>query len=109
MATVHLAHLEEESAKREEEEETEDPGGIDRVTEEFMVHLVRAVKDAQVEKCCYHCSSPENFIHDCPLVRAFRENVQLNHKEGMASRKGAQTPQVKVTMPKNPQKEVPKA
>ena len=25
------------------------------------------------EKCCYHCSSPEHFICDCPLVRALRE------------------------------------
>ena len=69
MAAVHLAHLEEESTKREEEEEIEDPNGIDRVTEEFMVHVAWAVKDAQVEeKCCYHCSSPKHFIHNCLLV-----------------------------------------
>ena len=59
MATVPLAHLEEEGTKREEEDETEDPDGIDRVTEEFMVCLAWAMKDAQVEeKHCYHCSSP---------------------------------------------------
>ena len=93
-----------------QEEEIEDPNSIDRVTEEFIVHLALAVKDAQVEKkCCYHCSNPEHFIHDFPLVRASRENMQLNHKEGMASRKGAQTPQMKMTMPKNSQEEVPKA
>ena len=52
----------------------EDPDSINRVTEEFMVNLARAMKDAQVEeKCCYHCSSPEHFIHDCLLVRASRE------------------------------------
>ena len=100
-ATVCLAHLKEESAKREEEEETKDPDSIDRVTEEFMVHLAWAVKDAQVEeKCCCHCSSPEHFIFDCQLVRASKENMQLNCKEGMALRKGAQTPQMKMTMPK---------
>ena len=68
-----------------------------------MVHLARAVKDAQVgEKHCYHCSSLEHFICDCPLVRSLRVNMQLNHKEGMAPKKGAWTPQMKVTMPKTP-------
>ena len=110
MATVYLVHLEEESAERDEEVEIEDPDGINRVTEEFMVHLAWAMKDAQVEeKCCYHCSSPEHFICNCPLVRASRENMQLNCKEGRESRKGARTPQMKMTMPKNPQEEVPKA
>ena len=57
-------HLEEESARKDEEVESKDPDSIDGVTEEFMVHLVRAVEDAQVEeKHCYHCSSPEHFIH----------------------------------------------
>ena len=104
MATMHLAHLEEESAKRNEEVESKDPDSIDRVMEEFMVHLVRAMKDAQLEKSCYHCSSPKHFIWNCLLVRASKENMQLNCKEGMALRKGAQTPQ----MSKNPQEEVPK-
>ena len=109
-ATMHLAHLEEESAKRDEEVEIEDPDSIDGVTKEFMVHLAWAMKDTQVEeKCCYHCSSPEHFICDCLLVRASRENMQLNCKEGMVLRKGDQTPQMKMTMPKNPQEEVPKA
>ena len=72
-ATVHLAHLEEESTEKDGEVESEDPDSIDGVTEEFMVYVVRAVKDTQVdEKLCYHCSSLEHFIHDCPLVRALR-------------------------------------
>ena len=109
MATMHLAHLEEESTEREEEDKTEDPDGIDGVMEEFMVHLAWAVKDAQVEeKCCYHRSSPKHFICNCPLVTASKENMQLNCKEGTALTKGARTPQVKMTMPKN-QEEVPKA
>ena len=58
MAAMHLVHLEEESPKREEEDETEEPDGINRVMEEFMVHLAQAMKDAQVEeKHCYNCSS----------------------------------------------------
>ena len=35
MAAVHLAHLEEESPKREEEDEPGDPDGISGVTEEI--------------------------------------------------------------------------
>ena len=89
-APVHLAHLEEESAKRGKEVESEDPDSIDRVMEEFMVHLAGAVKDTQMEeKCCYHCSSLENFIHDCPLVKTSVVKSHLNCKEGMAPKKGA--------------------
>ena len=77
--------------------------------EEFMVHLAWAVKGTQVEKkYCYHCSSPKHIICDCLLVRASKENMQLNHKEGMASRRGAQTPHMKLKMPKDPQEEVPR-
>ena len=45
-----LEHPEEESAEKDEEVESKDPDGIDGVTEEFMVHLVRAVKDTQMEE-----------------------------------------------------------
>ena len=31
------------------------------------------------EKCCYHCSSLNHFIHDCPLVNASRTDSHLNH------------------------------
>ena len=106
---MHLAHLEEESAKKDEEVESKDPDSIDGVTEVFMVHLARALEYAQVEeKHCYHCSSLEHFIYDCPLVRASRANMQLNCKEGMALKKGALAPQMKATMPKTPQEEAPK-
>ena len=58
-----------------------------------MVCLARAVKDAQAdEKHCYHCSSLEHFICNCPLVKTSREKKQLNGKEGMVSMKGAWTP-----------------
>ena len=107
---MHLACLEEESTKRDKEVESKDPDSIVGATEEFMVCLVRAMKDAQVvEKSCYHCSSPGHFIHDCLLVKALRENMQLNCKEAMALKKGPWAPQMKMTMPKNPQEEVPKA
>ena len=107
---VHLAHLEEEDTGRNEDEESDNPGRIEGVTKEFMVHLSSAVKDAQVEKkCCYHCSSPEHFIHTYPFIKTLRENTQLNGKEGMAWKKGAQAPLATVNTPKNLQTEVPKA
>ena len=66
---VHMAHLEEEDTGNDEDQESDNPGGIEGVTKEFMVYLARAVKDAQTdEKCCYHCSSPEPLICNCPLV-----------------------------------------
>ena len=87
---VHLVHLEEEDASNDEDQESDNPSGIKGVTEKLMVCLARAVKDTQVdEKCCYHCSSPEHFIHNCPLVKNSREKKQLNGKEGMASMKGS--------------------
>ena len=88
---VHLVQLEEEEADDGEDPESDDPDGIEGVTEEFMVQLARVVKDAQAdEKSCYHCSSPEHFIHNCPLMKTTRDKKQLNGKEGMATMKGAQ-------------------
>ena len=101
---VWSAHLEEESANKEESVESEDPDGIEGMTEEFIGCLARAVKDAQQEeKCCYHCSSLEHFIWDCPLVKASRMDLHLNWKEGTALKKGAWAPHGKVTTPKAPQ------
>ena len=105
-----VAHLEEEGSDKEGGAESKDPNGIEGVTEEFIVHLARAVKDAQQEeKHCYHCSSLEHFIHECPLVKASRTATHLNQKEGMVPEKGAWTPQVKVAKPKAPQEGTPKA
>ena len=90
---VCLAHSEEEDGGNDEDQESDDPSRIEGVTKEFLVHLARAVKDAQAdEKCCYHCSSLEHFICNCPLVKTSREKRQLNRKEGMVSMKGAWTP-----------------
>ena len=82
---------------------------IKGVTEEFMVCLARAVKDAQAdEKHCYHCSSPEHSISNCLLVKTSMEKKQLNRKEGMALAKGAQTPLATTSTAKSPQMEAPK-
>ena len=91
--TVCLAQLEEESTDDDEDPESNVPDGIEGVTKEFMVQLARAVKYAQTdEKCCYHCSSPEHFIRNCPLMKTTRDMKQLNRKEGMVMVKGAWTP-----------------
>ena len=104
---VHLVHLEEEDTGNGKDPESDDPRRIKGVTEEFMVQLAWAVKDAQAdEKCCYHCSSPEDFICNCPLVKTSRDKKQLNRKEGM---KGAQTPPIRMSTMKSPLKEASEA
>ena len=109
MPAVDLAHLEEENAGDDEDPESYDPSGIEGVTEEFMVHLARAVKDTQAdEKHCYHCSSLEHFICNFPLVKTSRDKEQLNGKEGMALMKGSQTPPTTSAL-ESPQTEAPKA
>ena len=67
---VCLAHPEEEDADDGKDPESDGPGGIEGVTEEFLVQLARVVKDTQAEeKHFYHCSSPKHFIHNCLLWR----------------------------------------
>ena len=103
---IHLAQLEEEGADDGEDPESDNPDGIEGVTDEFMVWLARAVKDTQMdEKHCYHCSSPEHFIHNCPLMKAARDKKQLNGKEGTATVKGAQTPLKLTNAMMSPQQE----
>ena len=100
---VHLTQLDEEGTDGGEDPESDDPDGIDRVTEEFMVRLARVVKDAQAdEKHCYHCSSPEHFIQNCLLMKAARDKKQLNGKEGMVMVKGAWTPLKPANATKSP-------
>ena len=104
--TIHLAQLEEEDTNDSEEPESNDPDGIEGVTEEFMVQLARAVKDAQMDEWhCYHCSSPKLFIRKCPLMKTARDKKQLNRKEGMVMMKGAWTLPKAANAIKSPQKE----
>ena len=87
---AQVAHLKEESTDKEECIDSEDPDGIKGITKGFIVHLARAVKDTQQEeKHCYHSSSLDHFICDCPLVAGSRTDLHLNQKEGMAPKKGA--------------------
>ena len=108
--TVCLAQLEEEDAANGEDPESDDPGGIKGVMQEFMIWLARVVKDTQTdEKHCYHCSSPEHFICNCPLMKTTRDKKQLNGKEGMAMMKGDWTPLTTTNTIKGPQKEAQEA
>ena len=108
--TVCLAQLDEEGVDEGKDQESDDPDGIKGVTEEFMVRLARAVKDAQMdEKCCYHCSSPEHFIRNCLLMKTIRDKKQLNGKEGMAMMKGAWTPLKMTSARKSPKPEAEEA
>ena len=108
--TICLAQLEEKDADDGEEPESDDPDGIEGVTEELMVRLARAVKDAQMDKRhCYHCSSPEHFTCNCPLMKTTRDKKQLNGKEGMVMMKGVQTPPKATNAMKSPQKEAQEA
>ena len=107
---VCLTQLEEEGTDNGKEPESDNPDGIKGVTKEFMVRLARVVKDAQVdEKHCYHCSSPEHFIHNCLLMKATRVKKQLNGKEGMVMVKGTQTPPKPANATKSPQQEAQEA
>ena len=104
--TIHLAQLEEEGANDGKDPESDNPDGIEGVTEEFMVWLAGAVKDTQMdEKCCYHCSSPEHFIRNCLLMKATRDKKQLNGEEGTVMVKGAWTPPILANAAKSPQQE----
>ena len=108
--TIRLAQLDEEDTDDGEDPESNDPDGIEGVTEDFMVWLARAVKDAQMdEKCCYHCRSPEHFICNCLLMKTARDKKQLNRKEGTAMTEGAETPPKATSAIKSPQKEAQEA
>ena len=78
---------------RADKEESANPNGTEAKTEEFIVYLARAVKECQQdEKCCYHCSSPENFIHECLLVRASRTSTFFKLKGRDGTREGSPDP-----------------
>ena len=89
---TQVAHLEKESINKEECNNSEDPDGIKGITKEFIVYLARAVKDGQQEKKhCYHCSSPDHFMCNCPLVVASRI-LTFKPKRGDGTKEGSLGP-----------------
>ena len=90
---IHLAQLEEEGTEDGKDLESDDPDGIDGVNEEFMVWLARAVKDAQMDKKhCYHCSSPEHFIRNCPLIKDHQRQEGVKWEGGDSNGEGSPDP-----------------
>ena len=90
---VWVAHLEEDGTDKEEGAKSDDSNGIEGMTEEFIVCLARAVKEAQQdEKCCYHCSSTEHFIHECLLVKASSNSHPFKLKGGDGTGEGSSDP-----------------
>ena len=103
---VHLVHLEEEDTGSDEDQESDDPSRIKGVAEEFMVCLARAVKDAQAdEKHCYHCSSTDHFICNCPLIKNFEGKGTVKWQGGDGNEEGSLDPSMKANTSKSPQKE----
>ena len=103
-------HIEKKDTGDDENPEGDDPDGIEGVTEEFMVCLARAVKDAQAdEKCCYHCSSPEHFICNCMLVKTSRDKKQLKWEGGDGINGGTPDPSDNDKHCEDPQTEAPEA
>ena len=90
---VHLAHLEAEDASNDEDPESDDPSRFEGVTEEFMVHLAMAVKDAQAdEKHCYHCSSLGTFHLQLPTCKDFQRKETVKQEGGDGINKGSLDP-----------------
>ena len=106
---IWLAQLDEEDTDDGKDPNSNNPDGIKGVMEDFMVWLARTVKDGQMdENHCNHCSSPEHFIRNCPLMTAARDKKQLNGKEGMAMTKGAWTPPKATSTIKSPKRRLRK-
>ena len=104
--TIWLAQLEKENADDSEDQESDDPDGIKGVMEEFMVWLARAVKDTQMdEKHCCHYSSPEHFIHNCPLMKTTRDKKTVRWEGGDGNDEGSPGPPTATGAIKSPQKE----
>ena len=106
-----MAHLEEKTTNEEEGVNGEDPDGIEGTTEEFILCLARAVKDAQqMEKCWYHCDGPDLFVCDCPQLAEMKADAPLNQKDEDSTKEGRPSPSRKDSHAlKVPQDGMPKA
>ena len=90
--TVWVAHLKEEDTGKECTD-SKDPDGMEGVTEEFIVHLIRAVQDAQQEeKHCYHCSSPDHFTSSLPIGGCILNRLTFKPKGGDGTDEGSLDP-----------------
>ena len=83
-------HLEEEDSGEQVGTKSEDLDGINGVTEKFIVHLARVVKEAQQdEKHCYHCSSMDHFYLQVSAGEDIQVSYPFKPKKGDGAREGS--------------------
>ena len=76
-----LTHVEEEDAGNDEDPENDNPGGIEGVTEEFMVHFTRAVKE-----------QPGTFYLQLPTCKDFQRKETVKQEGGDGIDEGSPDP-----------------
>ena len=85
--------MEEESADKEEGTESEDPDGIEGITKEFIVHLARAVKDAQQEKkMLLPLQQPRALYLRLPVGEGIQRRLTFKLKGGDSAKEGSPGP-----------------
>ena len=73
---MHLANLEQEGARKDKDEGSNDPNRINGVIEEFMVHLARAIKDAKQRRSAAITVVAQNiFTCNCPLMKTLKKTA----------------------------------
>ena len=73
--------------------ESEDPDGIKGITEEFIVCLARAVKDAQQEKIhCYYCRVLAALYLQLPIGEVVPNRLTFKPKGGDGTKEGSPGP-----------------
>ena len=97
---VQLAHFDEEASDDEEGTDSKDPdgfngcyGGIHGAPHQSHVKYAQ-----QDEKCCYHCSSWDHFIRDCPLVKLTRKGTKFKLQRRDGAKERGPDPPIKVTL-----------
>ena len=77
------------SANKEEGTESKDPNGIEGITKEFIVHLARAVKDAQQEENIVTTVAAQSTLSEIVhWWRHLESDLHFNQNEGIVPKKG---------------------
>ena len=97
---VQVAHLEEDVTDTEESAQSDNPNGIEGMTEEEG--------SSTGGEMLLPLQQPWTFYLQVPVGEGIQDSYPFKLKGGTAPEKGAQTPQVKVAKPKVPQEGMPK-
>ena len=90
---VQVAHLEEERTDKGEGTESEDPDGIKAVTEEFIVHLARAVKDDSAGgEMLLPLQQPRALYPRLPIGKGIQNRLTFKLKGGDIAKEGSLGP-----------------